>query len=211
MPDLFKIGVETGGLLGYVDKFLKVKAVTRPSISASLNETGDNLVATLSASLAKDTGLGLEQVRGLIKVKRATRNNLNYDIKVPPELLSGEPIARKLEGKKEKGFGPFSPGQKVIVKSQEDELVCMDCEELAAAGPMPVEVAMAHIPKHPECRCVIMPYVSKKRLPVTMTSLTGTSSTRRSGSARINESQTLRQLAQTIMDRTVKNIRIELK
>ena len=76
---------------------------------------------------------------------------------------------------------------------------------------MPIEAAREHIPKHPNCRCVIMPYVPKgKRLPVTMTTMTGTEPAKRSG-RRQNREMTLRQMAQEILDKTVTKIRIELK
>lgn len=211
MPDGISFKFDTGELSAYSKNMVKASKVTSTAMAVSLNSVGDDLVSLLAVNLSKQTGLHLEQVRGLMNVKRATKGRLSYDLGVPHSLLA-EPDSRKLEGKKEKGFGPFKPGQMVIVVTQKDELVCMDCEELGAAGPMPVEIAMQHVPKHPHCRCVILPYVQKgKRLPVTMTSLSGTDSVRRSGGTNINENKTLRQLAQDILDRTTREIRVQLR
>ncbi len=122
---------------------------------------------------------------------------------------------REIEGKREStdfGAENLDAGTLVVVVSKHDELVCMDCEELEAAGPMPVEVAREHVPRHPHCRCVIMPYVQKgKRLPVTMTTLSGTDAGRRVQAKPIDVDMTLRQLAQNIIDNVTKSIRLELK
>jgi hypothetical protein len=188
----------------------RAKETTTPAISVGLNEVGDGLVSILTGNIAKETGLDVEAVRGLMRVKRATKNDLSYDVIVNNRLLEDDPST--LEGKREsRDFGRQRPDTMVIIVNQKDDLVCPDCEELAAAGPMPIETAREHIPKHPHCRCVIMPYAPKgRRLPVTMTSTTGTSAGRRSGQ-RQNRDITLRQMAQTILDQMATKIRIELK
>ena len=205
-----KIGVDTSDLLSFVRRLGKAKEATTPALAVSINEVGDGLVAVLATNISNDTGLGLEQVRGLMRVKRATRNDLAYDVIVNNRLLEDDPST--LEGRREsRDFGKQRPETLVIVVSIKDDLVCADCEELAAAGPMPIEIAREHVPKHPHCRCVIMPYVAKgKRLPVTMTSTTGTNPAARSGRRQSRE-LTLRQMAQEILDRTATKIRIELK
>jgi len=205
-----KIGVDTSDLLSFVRRLGKAKEATTPALAVSINEVGDGLVAVLATNISNDTGLGLEQVRGLMLVKRATRNDLAYDVIVNNRLLEDDPST--LEGRREsRDFGKQRPETLVIVVSIKDDLVCADCEELAAAGPMPIEIAREHVPKHPHCRCVIMPYVAKgKRLPVTMTTTTGTNPAARSGRRQSRE-LTLRQMAQEILDRTATKIRIELK
>jgi len=208
-----QIKIDTSEVLEYSRRLKSAERVTSLAIADSLNHIGDGLVATLSVTIAKQTSLGIEQVRGLMKVKRASRRNLEYDVVVPDDLVS-ETSARGLEGRREKNeFGKYEPGQLVVVVTKKDELVCMDCEEMGAAGPMPIDVAMRHIPKHPHCRCIIMPYVSKKRLPVTMTTVSGTSSGRRAGemTRSLDQNATLRQLAQDILNRTSRSLRIELK
>jgi len=205
-----KIGVDTSDLLSFVRRLGKAKEATTPALAVSINEVGDGLVAVLATNISNDTGRGLEQVRGLMRVKRATRNDLAYDVIVNNRLLEDDPST--LEGRREsRDFGKQRPETLVIVVSIKDDLVCADCEELAAAGPMPIEIAREHVPKHPHCRCVIMPYVAKgKRLPVTMTTTTGTNPAARSGRRQSRE-LTLRQMAQEILDRTATKIRIELK
>lgn len=206
------LNIDTSDLMAFSRRIVAAQRVTSRGIAIGLNEVGDGLVAVLSTSIAKDTGLEIEQVRGLMTVQRASRSNLNYEININPQLAQE---AARLEGRREsKDFGKRQPGSLVIIVSKKDELVCMDCEELAAAGPMPVETAMEHIPKHPNCRCIIMPYVQKgKRLPVTMTTVSGTSAQARMGGTMqgVDDRQTIRQLAQKILDRTHSDIKIELR
>ena len=205
-----KIKVNFDDVIEYAKRLTRAKETTTPAISVGLNEVGDGLVSILTGNIAKETGLDVEAVRGLMRVKRATKNDLSYDVIVNNRLLEDDPST--LEGKREsRDFGRQRPDTMVIIVNQKDDLVCPDCEELAAAGPMPIETAREHIPKHPHCRCVIMPYAPKgRRLPVTMTSTTGTSAGRRSGQ-RQNRDITLRQMAQTILDQMATKIRIELK
>jgi hypothetical protein len=205
-----KIAVDASDLTAYAEKLTTAEKTTKPAIMVGLNEVGDGLVSVLSTSLSRDTGLPVEQVRGMIRVKRATRNDLAYDVIVNNRLLEDDPST--LEGRRESSdFGKRQPGSLVIVVSKNDENVCMDCEELQSAGPMPIEIAKQHVPKHPHCRCIIMPYVPKgRRLPVRMTTVSGTDPSRRSG-RRQNVDMTLRQMAQDILNKTATKIRIELK
>jgi hypothetical protein len=208
------IGIDTSELVDFSQRVSQATRVTKPVIAAGLNDVGDELVATIATSLSKQTGLGLEVVRGLMTVKPAKRSDLAYEVRVDPRLFE-RGAGRTLEGQRESTeFGRNRPDELVIVKSKGDELVCMDCEELAAAGPMPAAVAMQHVPKHPNCRCIILPYVTKgKRLEVTMTSVSGTDPTRRVGGKKaiVEADRTIRQLAQTMMDKATRVIRIELK
>jgi hypothetical protein len=201
-------------LVDYTKRLAKAQDAVAPALMVGLNELGDQLVATMATNLAKRTGLSLEQVRGLMSVTRAHRSGkiMHYDVRVNHGVFESE-AARRLEGKREDtDFGKRRPGALVIVVSKKDDLVCMDCEELEAAGPMPVEVAERHVPKHPNCRCVIMPYVPKgRRLPVTFATLSGTDTSKRTGNkAAVNVDMTLRQMAQTIINRSVSKIRIQL-
>ena len=208
-----KIGIDTRELVDFSKRCAEAAKVTKVVIASGLNDVGDELVAVIATNLAKQTGLGLEQVRGLFRVKPARRSDLAYEIRIDPRLFESD-AGRKLEGRRESGdFGRHLPGELVIVVTAKDELVCMDCEELEAAGPMPAEVAAAHIPKHPNCRCVIMPYAQKgKRLGVTMTTVSGTDPTRRVGGKKavIEADRTLRQLAQGLLNKSTRTIRLEL-
>jgi hypothetical protein len=205
-----KIEIDTSDLKDYIAKLEKTAKAIPTTMVAGMNVVGDGLVAVLATNLSKETGLAVEQVRGLMRVKRARGSDLSYDVIVNNRLLEDDPTT--LEGRREsRDFGKQAPKVLVIIVNQKDDLVCNDCEELAAAGPMPIETAREHVPKHPHCRCVIMPYVPKgKRLPVTMTTMTGTEPAKRSGRRQSRE-MTLRQMAQEILDKTVSKIKIELK
>jgi len=213
-PSGVSIKVDTTELEEFSKRIAKAQNVTAPSILAGLNDLGDQLVATMARDLASSTGLSLEQVRGLMKVTRASTvgRTMHYDVKVNHGVFASE-AARRLEGRREDtDFGQRRPGTLVVVVSKKDELVCPDCEELEAAGPMPVEVAERHVPAHPNCRCIIMPYVPKgRRLPVTFTTVSGTDPRKRmGGKAPVNVDLTLRQMAEAIINKAVSRVRIEL-
>lgn len=195
--------VDATALLLFANRAAKVSKITTPLLVVGVNTVGDGVVAIVAKSLQERTGLTLEQVRGMMRVKRASKGSLGYEVTVNKRLLTED--VDTLGGQREiREFGKRQPGEMVIVVSKKDELVCMDCEELAAAGPMPIEIAMQHVPKHPNCRCIIMPYVQKgRRLPVTMTTLSGTSAQRRMGRGQLRTPMetdvTLRQLAQNVI------------
>jgi hypothetical protein len=204
-----KINVDFQELIDLSEKLTKAVKNTPTALSIGLNEVGDQVLSTVALDLSKETGIDLESIRGLVKVRRSTKNRLEYEMTINENLLARE--LKKIEGKRtSEDFGKRNPGQLVIIRSKNDENVCMDCQELQAAGPMPLEIAQKHVPKHPHCRCVILPYVSKKRLPVTMTSVTGTSSRKRSNEKLVDEAKTVRQLAQEIINRTSRNIKISI-
>ena len=207
-----KVNIDTSDLVEFVGQANKVEKVTKPALITGLNVLGDQMVSVLSRNLQRSTGLGLEQVLGMIRVDRADPGDVAYEVKIDHRLLSRG--ARTVEGQREvREFGTEQPETLVIIVSKEDELVCMECSVLAASGPMSIEIAKQHIPAHPNCRCVIVPFVQvRRRLPVTMTSLSGTDPVRRSsvGPLPVDVDMTLRQLAQSIADRTATTIKIQL-
>jgi hypothetical protein len=207
------LAVDTSDLVKFTKGLEEGEKVTKEVLTTSVNTIGDQVTSLVATSLARDTGLSLEQVRGLMKVKRAKRGDIVFELTIKSALLE-EDAGRKLEGRREStNFGKRAPDEMVIIVAKDDELVCMDCEELAAAGPMPLQVAKQHIPKHPHCRCVILPYTPKgKRLPVTMTTVSGTDPRKRMGGKKpIDTDMTLRQIVNDVMKKSVGKIRIELK
>jgi len=60
---------------------------------------------------------------------------------------------RKEESLLEKAF----KGMQVEVLTAGDDLVCDECEEIAADGPYDIDEARSLIPAHPNCRCAFVP------------------------------------------------------
>ena len=54
----------------------------------------------------------------------------------------------------------------VKIVTMEDELVCQACEDAADDSPYTLEEAQAKLPIHPNCRCLLQPFESTRRLPV---------------------------------------------
>lgn len=206
-----RVDIDASELADFAKVLEKTQKLTKPAMALGLNEVGDGLVSLMATSVSKQSGLTLEVIRGSIKIKRASRSDLSYQMTLDPNLFSSP--AQSLQGASERTdfLSKTAPDTLVIVVSKKDELVCMDCEELDAAGPMPLSVANAHVPKHPHCRCIILPYVQKgQRLPVTMTSLSGTDPAKRAGVDIGDMNLTLRQMAQRILDSTASKIKIGL-
>jgi hypothetical protein len=223
MPGL-KFAVDASALKSFSKRMAKAQKSARPTMQRGLTEVGDELLSVLASDLAKRTGLGVDQVRDLMTVKRPSASDLSYEVKINNKMFDTRRLGRELPDERgTKGFGERTTGQLVIVVTRKDELVCMECEELEAAGPMPVEVAMAHVPVHPHCRCIIMPYVAPgrklkvktitprgrppKRKPLTSDKLTGA----QPAPKRVVEDMTVRQMADRVLKRTARKIKIELK
>ena len=205
-----KIGVDADALLDFSKRAAQAAKLTTPTLIVGLNEVGDGLVSTLARTLSRDTGVTLAQVRALMKVERATRNRPAYEVSISRGLFD-EDTSQIEGGRGSSNFGTRRPGALVLVISQKDELVCMDCTAMEAMGPVTIEFANEHVPVHPNCRCVIVPYVQpRRRLPVTFTTVTGTSSRRRAGTKPIDQDRTIRQLAQDILDRSATTIKVQL-
>jgi hypothetical protein len=207
------LAIDTSDVVRFINKLEGAQKATNPVIASGLNQIGDQVTSLVATNLSKQSGLTLEQVRGLMKVKRAKSGDLNYELTISKGLVEKDDVS-KLEGRREsKDFGKREPDAMVIIVTKDDDLVCPDCEELAAAGPMPLETAKEHVPKHPHCRCVILPYTPKgKRLPVTMTTVSGTDPSKRMGGKKpIDVDITLRQIAKEVMSKNVDKIRFKLK
>jgi len=208
------ISIDASELAVFAKRLATAQKAIAPTMQTGLNELGDQLVATMARDLAKSTGLSLEEIRGLMTVKRASSagRKMHYEVRINHGVFESE-AKRRLEGRRQDSdFGQRRPGTLVVIVTQKDDLVCMDCEALEAAGPMRVEVAEQHWPAHPNCRCIIMPYVPKgRRLPVTFTTVSGTDPRKRmGGKSPVNADVTLRQMAEAIINKSVSRVRIEL-
>lgn len=213
MADGFNIGIDASDLADFAKRLENAQKLTKPVLADGLNEIGDQLISLIATDVQKKTGLTIEEVRGLMTVSRANRNDLAYEVTMKQRVLGTPPSGQEPEPLGEsKDFGTRQPGELVIVVTAKDDLVCPDCVELEAAGPMPYEVAAEHVPKHPHCRCVIMPYVDKgRRLPVTMTTVSGTDAKARTAvSTPLEDDLTLRQLVQQVMDKSTLHFRVGL-
>jgi len=208
-----KVAVDSSDLVKFAKTLDEGEKITKEVLTTSVNAVGDQVVSLVATTLSRQSGLSLEQVRGLMKVKRAKRGDIVFEVTVNKGLIEKDDI-RRLEGRREsRDFGKRAPDEMVIIVAKDDELVCPDCEELAAAGPMPLQIAKQHVPKHPNCRCVILPYTPRgKRLPVTMTTVSGTDPSKRMGGKKpVNVDMTLRQIVDDVMKKASNKIRIELK
>lgn len=156
------IRVDTSSLLNWARMVgTQAPRKSKASIARSLNTLGDNVVLTLTRSLARDTGLSEGTVAGLLQVRRANPNNLRIEIDASEvnrrakDRLSTEPF--------DMDRGDFAQDELVIVKTMEDEIVCEECSFIAKNSPYPYAEARALIPHHPHCRCRLEKFQPTKR------------------------------------------------
>jgi hypothetical protein len=167
-----KLSVDATDLLKYVGNLQKMPAEMDARIVKALNETGDGLTRELVEDLSTETGLPIEAVRGLVEVRRANRSKLEYDITMKVGSLEDEMETRPMLGREfpTRDVTGFHDEQLVTVITAQDDKVCPACKEIAANGPYTIEQVRYDprykIKHHPECRCAVVPYHSRRRLEV---------------------------------------------
>ena len=202
-------------LLRYARGMHEVPAKNTASIVRALNETGDAVAREIRMTIVMATGLTSEAARNLVQVSRATRSNLAYEIVVDGIPVEGEEGSRKLPGrefKKRKSDESFNDDQLVKVMTRADDHVCPVCEAIAEASPYTVAEARELIHHgagigQNNCRCVWVPFVSRRRLAVESNRGIGGDRAR----AVLNEQVTLQQLARRVITEMGHNMQIKVR
>jgi hypothetical protein len=137
-------------------------------IAASLNYLGEQAADNIARDVARATGLNEQAARRLIDIRKASRDNLSFEIDVGQALIRStrRPLPKK-KGPKRDETG-FYEGQLVNIVTMGDERVCELCEELARNSPYTIEEARAQLPHHPNCRCSVEDFGPRRRKPVEM-------------------------------------------
>jgi hypothetical protein len=158
--------------------------ITDQAISSALNEYGDGLAREMRQDISNTTGLSTEAIRSHMVTERASPGNLNFDIDFDIGGLSGDIMSRPVttEDNAEGGDPVFGEEQMVQVLLNggggDDDRTCDVCREIAAGGPYTIAEARSNIHHGAtiglnRCRCIIVPWKSTKRLPVTFETLVG--------------------------------------
>jgi hypothetical protein len=161
------VTIEAEDLLKWARYFDEMPAKIKPAMAHALNYIGDQIVDKTVRYIADTTGLDPEDVRGMIVVSRATPNNwewsMDASVVAPPSL----DWSRPWDSRSSSTADPFAQQTLVKVVTMEDEAVCQRCQDAAEDSPYTLEQAQALLPVHPHCRCLLQPYSSHRRLPVT--------------------------------------------
>ena len=158
-----EISVDTSDLLKWARYLDTVATKTGPAAAKALNFIGDSIINKTITYLEESTGLEPEDIRRLITVKAATANDPTWEMDAtataPPSLDWSRPW--------DKGEAIDDAFTLVKIVTMDDDLVCEKCQQAQDDGPYTLEEAMAMLPIHPHCRCVMQPFSSLRRLPVT--------------------------------------------
>lgn len=162
-----KIRIDGKDLLRWSQRLDTKHRRVRGAMVSSLNFIGDKMVNEMAQDLGQQTGLNPEVLRTKIRVKRATRDDLTYNINAHRALLDEQmprPMPRRPFQRRPDDF--FRPGELVNIVTAGDDKVCPRCEALVERNPFTIEEARTELPHHPHCRCQVEPYRHRRELPV---------------------------------------------
>ena len=175
--------VDADDLLKWARYLDKISKSTNIAIADALNDYGAGVVRRAAIVIARKGDLSPSEVMNWIEVKEATPRRLEWSMDAskfaPPSLDWSRPFGGRDTKQFEKQI-------LVNIVTLHDKFVCEKCEEAAEKNPW--TMAQIDVMKqqwkdwkpatgpapgfhtnliHPNCRCVITPFASKRRLPVT--------------------------------------------
>ena len=172
------------------------------SIVKALNVTGEEVVAALIKQVSDQLGISEGELREQITIRKATTANLKFEADLrhiyDQDTSSRDiPRGRRDPETRARESEPFTPGALVNVVTAGDEKVCYLCEDAADNGPYTLEESKLLVPHHPNCRCAVVPFFPKKRMPVTFSTSMGATPR---GAVPQAQSVTLARMTQLIKD-----------
>jgi hypothetical protein len=208
-------GVDTTNLFKYAAAMEQAQRASGARIAKTLNAVGDGVAREVRVKITALTGLTGEAVRAMVRTKPATRADLSFEIIVSDMSVLGEVSSRKLPRRGRAGenrmIDEFIQGQLVKVVTAGDGKVCPICEEIAEGSPYTIEEASDKVHHgagigQNECRCVLVPYVTRRQLQVSPGRGLGGGR----GEDLIDERLTLRHLAVKVIDEAGHALRIRV-
>lgn len=179
---MISVQINVAQLLKLGDRLKTISRDTRRKAAFALNKAGAQMMMVAAQKLATDAGLELNEVLDLMTVKKATANDLTYEIDASAVL----PLAEE-EGKWQRPWDTrrSADNSKRLLKivDYHDERVCPICEEAAENSPYTaaeiqnMQAKWAHYTPpyevegtrtnliHPNCRCIVTPW--RKRAAAT--------------------------------------------
>ncbi len=184
---MITVHINENDLMKWLAYLKQVKANTPRAVANGLNVYGEGLIRNISQYVAEETGLDDDDVAGLIEVDWATPENLTLSIDATEAMaaVSESDWSRPWDARDQKQYQKETLVKIVTLADGHDCLVCQDAAEHSpysmaeirnmqakwanyqgsTTGPAPgVRTNLVH----PNCRCVIQPWYSTRKLPVTV-------------------------------------------
>jgi hypothetical protein len=176
-----QLRVKAQDILKWARYLDQVPRQTRPAVARAINEYGDSVVESTAQAIAGRTGLDAHEIRSLIEIKRATPDNLTWEMDASAVATPPSDWERPWAKRSDQNFQ-----QQTLVKivTSGDDHTCEICEEAAAKSPYTLEEINQLSKKwqhwqpaagfagertnliHPNCRCVIQPWRQTRRVGV---------------------------------------------
>ena len=174
--------VDAGDLLRWASYLEDIPVVTNPAIARALNDYGHGVAERVAAKIAEKADLPASEVLHMLKIREATSRRLVWELDAGGFFPPSGDWSRPWAERREKGFEKQTL---VNIITLHDRHVCEVCEEAAEKSPY----LMAEIDEmaakwkhftpasgpapgfrtnliHPNCRCVLTPFASRRRIPV---------------------------------------------
>jgi hypothetical protein len=208
--------IEAADLVQMVRFYETVPRKTPAALSKALNRVGDDVRKQIDIGLEEElrivdtSGIVYAGGVGIVSWTPSTPSKLLYQIVVHGEEYERRVASRRLPERGFPGARPRIDEDLVTVQTSGDDRVCPVCEAIADNGPYTAEEARQNIHHGAGiglngCRCFLMPYVSQRRAPMRMETITG--STRDepgllvSGTlSRVDMNVTVKDLAKHVLD-----------
>lgn len=164
------ITLSTDDILKWARHFEQIPQQVPVAVSNAMNYIGENLVREVADYISSTTDIDPQALIRQINVKQATPDDMTWTMDAsdiaPPSLNWSNPWMRP------PADNTFDGDTLVNVVTMGDEVVCEKCQDAAEAGPYQMADAMQLNPYgngliHPNCRCMIAPFYSYRKLPVT--------------------------------------------
>jgi hypothetical protein len=171
------VTIEADDLLKHVRFYENVPRKIPATISKALNNVGDDVRTRISIGLDDElVGLGAPTT-GIVTWTPSTPQHLVYQIVLHGQEYESRVASRKLPERGFPGARPRFEEDLLSVQTRQDDRVCAVCEAIAAGGPYTADEARANVHHGAGiglngCRCELVPYISMRRLPVQMVTIT---------------------------------------
>lgn len=164
------VDINATDLLKWARHLEKVPEAMKPAIANTLNFVGNSVVDKTVQFIADNTGLDPTDIRNTMLVHQATSDDLTFQMDAsqvaPPSLDWSRPWDTKDQSSFDQSDADFDQSMLVKIVTMEDDLVCQLCQDAAEDSPYTLEEAQQKLPIHPNCRCLLQPFYSYRRLPV---------------------------------------------
>jgi hypothetical protein len=170
-----EIKADVSDLLKFARLLGNIPAATNANVARAINTSGRNIMLATARRIADRTGLSVEAVVARIKITPATPSNWQWKMD-----LSELPPAGDMEEEEDVDLARADADILVKIVTAGDEMVCPICNDAASENPYSLsEIHDMQATRflgegedvgllHPHCRCVLKPYTSLRKIPVSI-------------------------------------------